>query len=1060
MPLSLISCHDASVFQEFWAQGRPNGEFVYASRSSDAAITGCSCACNPEQTEASCSGSIASLVPVPNVPACAFSYVGQEVSGAPGVNYTGIPFEYCLATCSEIRLGGPPGGCAAVSYCSDPALCIKSECRIHGHGQITTQPDIAWRHYRYDIYCNSSAPSIDPSAAPTAAPSVQPSRIPSAAPTAAPAAVPTSSPSRTPTLSPASGPTWPPTVAPSTVRPSASPTDVPHAFAEPSAPPTQTPTADPSPLLAPTAVTATAAPEPELHPPALQPAEGSETSTPVQTATDATPPTAAPTPAPPVRAAGGVQALVAGHGSAPLAAAMFAGAAGSGPSLSQLVLAVDMGCADSFGDDADVSSALHPTQLKVGGSSALGCVIAAVALTVGVAVLCFAIAAGLRRCSTARKSLLRRVRCLWAADTLGVVRFPTSALHLFGALYLGASYSSWRMVIHHDTGPRAALCIAGLTFAGLLAAAPFELARRLRAGVRPAPGAPAAGAAPRPMARLRSWPRPGPHWAARLLIGGQGDWVSTTRTCHWVRRWSAIIRSFTSAQAHRAAAVELLALWTLGLIAGARSTGSTGCGVAHTASSIVHILLLAYTVAARPYRCAKDAVAQIARSGLLALGLASYAVVYFQGRSDSPVGSAAFGAAGVTVIVSVPIDVCAAILAYCSGWREKLQKEEWGEQEEDLTLPIPMQQLPDLDEPATQLAPAYTEFVDNGSLPASSGRRQSLLPRSDSGGSSRCGSVPRSPDHEDWQQSDLLSSGHGVHPLLEGDPGCSQATHPLLPRSPSSHRAAAVLGSDSGGSESPASALASSPSAISPRQGTAQSFARFSTSGTLGGAARALTSAHDNPSPPVAGRKQRAGTRLRAVRPRGPSRASLTGMESAVSLRTQAGTPRRRTAQASTQLQLSVSSLNQEKSTEGTPKSARRTSVVSPQAGSSETVPPSQRRASEGTVLQEVSSSAMQPLPLAPTSSSARPLLSAQPAGPCLYDRRPSATVAALLGPGVSAPLLVPSPRASAGGPGVLAPGSAPRDSPQPSPSSAAGVTAAVAGSRRGSNVSDGRTLL
>eukprot|EP01062_Namystynia_karyoxenos_P079563 TRINITY_DN8412_c0_g1_i3.p1 TRINITY_DN8412_c0_g1~~TRINITY_DN8412_c0_g1_i3.p1 ORF type:complete len:530 (+),score=71.35 TRINITY_DN8412_c0_g1_i3:68-1591(+) len=422
------------------------------------------------------------------------------------------------------------------------------------------------------------------------------------------------------------------------------------------------------------------------------------------------------------------------------------------------------------------------------------------------------------------------------------------------------------------------------------------MARRLHAGLRPTRAA-AGKSEPVPLARIRPWPDPGPHWAARLLVGRTGDWVSTTRDCHWTRRWSSALRSYTTAHAHRAAAVELLALWLLGFIAAVRSTSNTGCGVAHATSGVVHLLLLLYAVVARPYRCAKDIVAQVLRSGLLSFGLACYAYVYFQGSDKSPVGAAAFDVASVIVVVTVPLDVVIAVLIYCTGWRRRLQKAEWGEQEEASQLMRPMPHLhtgSDHDAPASTL---YTSFSVRGSFVA-----RPPLQRGDTMGTSFSRS-PRSPISE--------------LPDERAQRGRAQDAHPLLPRSPP--RSPAAEGSDNSGSddlEATAAARAPSKSIAGLPLTVSEEFTRISTTGTL-----PRSGSTPDPAPATGGRTKRTMT-LRGLRAPVQSRLSLQAADSGTSLRAPTRTSPRRPTLVSRQQQTGSGSPPQPQDV-GPPVSAR-----------------------------------------------------------------------------------------------------------------------------------------
>eukprot|EP01062_Namystynia_karyoxenos_P006486 TRINITY_DN12277_c0_g1_i1.p1 TRINITY_DN12277_c0_g1~~TRINITY_DN12277_c0_g1_i1.p1 ORF type:complete len:1455 (+),score=169.45 TRINITY_DN12277_c0_g1_i1:66-4430(+) len=580
----------------------------------------------------------------------------------------------------------------------------------------------------------SAAPTMHPSAAPQAGarPTTRPSKAPAVGLTLPPRPSPTRAPaasravSRSPTGSPsvagqpAPGPTADPsppngsTAGPASPsrHPGPSPTPAP-ARPQPAPGPSQTPSSDRHPTQSPyTADTPTS-------PPASSPAYPSSSPTAAPTTRAGTTPTAAP-----VAPAGSREAPTTQPSEAPslspsalpvvpatvldtapavgtaTVALGVAGAAGAA-SLGNLAIASDVQCSPE-GTMRNMSRALHPTGLMISGSPYAGCLMSAILIISGTALLSVAALAALTKLDSdgdrvlsredIERSFLSRIPVVRDAPTIdlaALVRHPNNTLLAMLFLYQGTAFSSLRLLLLGLAGnePWWAVII-GAAVAILLLLFPVFLRRQLRRGVQKRlrtdfPGKPDV------RARVRPWdpPRP-PRWLQYVLLSETGDWVSRHREHHWINKWNSAVRPFQAAHAANGAFADMAAMWLLGLINAFPTPTLTSCGHVRLACAIVHLFQLAYCASQQPYRCLRDDVGRSVVLILLIAALISLALGFYSGAAsgdESATGvlaQALLQGTFAVVLLQLVLRVVAEGVLFIKGYRTKSQMLEWAEADE------------------------------------------------------------------------------------------------------------------------------------------------------------------------------------------------------------------------------------------------------------------------------------------------------------------------------------------------------------------------------------------
>eukprot|EP01062_Namystynia_karyoxenos_P080277 TRINITY_DN8615_c1_g1_i4.p1 TRINITY_DN8615_c1_g1~~TRINITY_DN8615_c1_g1_i4.p1 ORF type:complete len:1125 (+),score=175.97 TRINITY_DN8615_c1_g1_i4:77-3376(+) len=557
--------------------------------------------------------------------------------------------------------------------------------------------------------------------APTPHPTTSPTKSPTGAPSAVPSAVPTRAPSGLPTESPAN-PSAAPTRAP-TAGPSVAPTQLPSAV--PTVPPSGRPSASPSESV------------------------GAPSASPTRS------PTLSPSLSPPRPSHDAVQATLP-DASAETAAVALSIPTGAGSAMGNLAMA-NTAC-NSAGTMRDLSRALHPTGLELGGNIYFGCLVCAVILVCGATILSYTALGAVRLMDKNGDGILGKDEihssCLKhipvineseAIDIAAVVRHPNTILVVVLFLYQGASFASLRLLIAHqdESGDEVPTWqrVAGGVFAFALAVLPYWIYRMVRRGITPMERDDLPGMGPQVRARVREWddPKP-PRWLQWVLLSEHGDWVSCFRRKHWINSWDAAVRHFEGDYAAPGIAVDMWAMWCLSFTNAFPTRSSRACGHVRLAAAAVHMFQLLFCGILRPYRCVRDDIARSLTLFLLASALVLLAVGFYRAADEEHQtvhdSDAVMYTAGVlqepaeiimqcataVVLLQVLLRVAAEVLLLFKGWRANSQTLEWAEreaQQAELSDSLLLTAAPEAERNMTPLTPGRrkTPLIRSASLP-------------------------------------------------------------------------------------------------------------------------------------------------------------------------------------------------------------------------------------------------------------------------------------------------------------------------------------------------------
>eukprot|EP01065_Artemidia_motanka_P046132 TRINITY_DN6919_c0_g1_i2.p1 TRINITY_DN6919_c0_g1~~TRINITY_DN6919_c0_g1_i2.p1 ORF type:complete len:1078 (+),score=192.06 TRINITY_DN6919_c0_g1_i2:298-3531(+) len=488
----------------------------------------------------------------------------------------------------------------------------------------------------------TTPPSGRPSLPPSVGPSVSPSRTPTAAPSAEPAAAPTAAPSAEPTAAPTAAPTVAPTTAPlmPTMAPTAAPTTAPSPTPTSPSPPPPAPPPPPPPSPPPLTIGPSLPPTRSPFPPPPEP------------------PPLPPPPSPPPPDLPTIPALdtVGSAGGTAVAVAGVAGTAAAAQA-AQLAILSDTTCR-AEGTMEGMPWQLHPTRITIGGS-----------LYAGAAVMNIAVAAAAAALWVFFLWLLPRLpvkKLRNHPDPQGLLMCPSGLIFLFFFLYQGSVFSAFRVAVH----PASTLQrVIGYTVLLVCVAIPFKVGRDAIRGVRG-----------RKARVRRDWERKSP-----LLVWfvGAGEWVSRTRTDHWVSRYQHVVRPY-KADRPWAITVDFGSMVLLGAANAPHTPTMRDCALVRLSSGTVLLIQAVIVIALRPYLRPRDNPTDAARLCLQSAALFIASVGFFLEREDWGGFAAAahlLTASLVFVVFKVVSDVGAWLWTVCTGRRVQLQLLEWGEEE-------------------------------------------------------------------------------------------------------------------------------------------------------------------------------------------------------------------------------------------------------------------------------------------------------------------------------------------------------------------------------------------
>eukprot|EP01062_Namystynia_karyoxenos_P017383 TRINITY_DN16388_c0_g1_i2.p1 TRINITY_DN16388_c0_g1~~TRINITY_DN16388_c0_g1_i2.p1 ORF type:complete len:436 (+),score=42.97 TRINITY_DN16388_c0_g1_i2:453-1760(+) len=293
--------------------------------------------------------------------------------------------------------------------------------------------------------------------------------------------------------------------------------------------------------------------------------------------------------------------------------------------------------------------------------------------------------------------LLRRDLEAGPQDVKALARYPGGTLLAFLTLHQGLAFSSLRLAINGGGGSSVASRVAGVAAAAVLALGGAALVAVVHAASR------ALTAGELGYAYVRNWPvapvgnvvhrRPG--LLPRLLLWGNGDWVSRTRTNHWAVRYQSVVRQFSTGAAAPGVAAELATQWGQALVAALPTPTWRHCGHARVVALLTLLAHAAWLLGGRPFRKPCDCLLvplllglQAAASAVQAWGFYSYVI------SSEVCGSTCelavpclLSAASAVLLLRVALTHAGTATLLVTGRRSQMQRLEWQEHDSGKRAP-------------------------------------------------------------------------------------------------------------------------------------------------------------------------------------------------------------------------------------------------------------------------------------------------------------------------------------------------------------------------------------
>ncbi|KAJ9463269.1 hypothetical protein DIPPA_23924 [Diplonema papillatum] len=307
--------------------------------------------------------------------------------------------------------------------------------------------------------------------------------------------------------------------------------------------------------------------------------------------------------------------------------------------------------------DYELPIVLHPLQMRIEGSHALGCVIGNTALMIGFYGITYCVFLA----TSAAQPLFSNSL---PVDVRGFVRFPSSALFIVIWLYQGTTLSGILLLLN---APSTWAWLLGCAVALLCVVIPVWVFHRVVDGTRW-----------RNLARYRHDDANACRWLT--FIVGPGEWVSTSPEKHWVSRYSSIVLTYRQDTAWWAL-LEFLGAFSLAAITATPTSDNVGCGHVKLASASVFCMLLVLELRYAPHVRQRDnwidPATLLCEAGALVLAAGT---LYLEdpGHWTALATQILLYAATGFVVVKALLDVFAELYLYSTGRRVRLQNDEWG----------------------------------------------------------------------------------------------------------------------------------------------------------------------------------------------------------------------------------------------------------------------------------------------------------------------------------------------------------------------------------------------
>ncbi|KAJ9467353.1 hypothetical protein DIPPA_08434 [Diplonema papillatum] len=317
------------------------------------------------------------------------------------------------------------------------------------------------------------------------------------------------------------------------------------------------------------------------------------------------------------------------------------------------LVVVSQACRTAENDE--FATVLHPTQLTINGSIALGAVVSNFAIIAAFSVLSYAV---FRLADGPCRHMLP-VRFREGIDTQGFLRFPSAPLFVLQLLYQGTLLGAMVLILQP---------VSALVFIGAICVLIGCLLVPIGCFVVVRESVPARAYYAEVESDTAAW---------KQILMGKGEWVAVERSTHWVNRWATVVRPFRQDTAWFFL-VEMASSVALAGIQAVRSESLVGCGHVKLFSSVIFFILLLAEMYVSPHARLRDTVGDTIQLGAQSSALVLVSIAYY--KEDTRYWT--FTAANMLLMSSVAVSILKAVVdggteAYIlySGRRRKLQAQ-------------------------------------------------------------------------------------------------------------------------------------------------------------------------------------------------------------------------------------------------------------------------------------------------------------------------------------------------------------------------------------------------
>ena len=374
---------------------------------------------------------------------------------------------------------------------------------------------------------------------------------------------------------------------------------------------------------------------------------------------------------------------------------------GSGLGGGMRMIAISMSCDHS----EFLPDALHPTQWSIRGSQSLGMVVfASILVTSSTIIFILAVV------------FLNKYRHVFpqswinTLDNQGLLRCPSAPYFVFYVLYQGTTLSAARLAIQSSDVIN---IIVGSLVLIICSVIPVLMYKKVLQGV------------PDKAKYINC--DPGTRTTLTKLIVGPGEWVSMSRSEHWVCRYRSILGIYKQRLAGYGL-VESTSMLVISIISALPSEGNIQCGHVRVALCLIHFILLTAEIVSLPHVRFRDSTIDFVILSSQGTSLSLFAVSSYINDPMSWSGDVAnrlLTLATACLFIKTILDIGTEIYIFATDQRNILQEACWttgdGVSLETLDSSVPL-----FEGSATSSLRKYTLSDIGGSLPLSLKRVQEL----------------------------------------------------------------------------------------------------------------------------------------------------------------------------------------------------------------------------------------------------------------------------------------------------------------------------------------------